>query len=83
MEGLFKTKPVPLSDTVYSETRDNMQEARKTKDWKWYGDTCIEAHAILVEAGVLKPNQQISVTRFPTLLWHCHLDAQVSEEDNE
>lgn len=81
MEGLFKIKPVPLSDTVYSETLDNMREARKSGDWRWYGDLCIEAHTILVDADALKPGQPISVTRFPTLLWHCHLDAQVPEEN--
>jgi hypothetical protein len=83
MEGLFEIKPVPLSDTIYSEAADNMAEAQKTGDWKWYGDLCIEAHAILVEAGALKAGQGISVTRFPTLLRHCHLDAQVPEESHE
>jgi len=79
MEGLFEIKPVTLSDTIYSEAAENMAEARKIGDWKWYGDLCIEAHALLVEAGVLKAGQGISVTRFPALLQHCHLDAQVSE----
>ena len=83
MEELFEIKPATLSDTIYSEAADNMAEAQKTGDWKWYGDLCIEAHALLVEAGVLKVAQGISVTRFPTLLQHCHLDAQIPEGDPE
>jgi len=83
MEGLFEIKLVPLSDTVYSEVAENMQEAQRIGDWRWYGDTCMEAHSLLVEANMLKPGQPISVTRFPSLLQHCHLDAQVPEGDPE
>lgn len=77
MKNLLKITPVTLSDTIYSEAAENMAEACKTSNWKWYGDLCIEAHALLVEAGMLKAGQGVSVTRFSTLLWHCHLDAQV------
>lgn len=83
MQELFKIKPVQLSPTVYSELQENMQEAQDTGDWRWYGDMCVEAHATLVDAGVLKEGMPISVTHFPTLLQHCHLDAQVHEEGDE
>jgi len=83
MQKLFKIKPIKLSSTIYSELQENLQEARKMDDWHWYGDLCIEAHAALVDAGVLEERMPISVTRFPTLLQHCHLDAQVSEEEKE
>jgi len=82
MQELFQIKPVELSSTVYSELQENMQEAREMEDWRWYGDLCIEAHAALVDAGVLKEGMPISVTRFPTLLQHCHLDAQIPEEES-
>ena len=82
MQGLFQIKPVELSSTVYSELQENMQEAREADDWRWYGDLCIEAHAALVDAGVLKEGMLISVTRFPTLLQHCHLDAQIPEGES-
>ncbi len=83
MDALFQIKPVALSDTIYSEARDNMQEARDTDDWRWYGDMCIEAHGLLVDAGVLTEGQPISVTHYPKLLMHCHLDAQIEEDANE
>lgn len=81
MDALFQIKAVPLSDTVYSEAHSNLEVARKTGDWRWYGDMCVEAHSLLVEAGVLTEGHQISVTHFPKLLWHCHIDAQIPEED--
>ena len=82
MQELFQIKPVELSSTVYSELQESMQEALETEDWRWYGDLCIEAHAALVDAGVLKEGMSISVTRFPTLLQHCHLDAQIPEGES-
>lgn len=83
MEGLFEIKVVPISDTIYSEAAGNMVEAQEIGDWKWYGDLCIEAQAILVEAGMLKAGQGVSVARFPMLLRHCHLDAQIPEGDHK
>ena len=76
---LIGPSPIKLSDTAYSEAAENLQEAQMMGDWRWYGDMCIEAHGLLVDADVLKPGQPISVTRFPSLLQHCHLDAQVYE----
>jgi hypothetical protein len=81
MDALFQIKRVALSDTIYSEVRDNMQRAQEMGDWRWYGDMCVEAYSLLVDAGVLAECQPISVTRYPQLLKHCHLDAQIEEND--
>lgn len=82
MDALFQIKTTPWSDTAYSETQSNLEEARATGDWRWYGEVCIEAHFLLVEAGALPEGRQISVAQFPELLRHCHIDAQVPEEEN-
>lgn len=81
MSALFQIKIVPWSDTVYSEAYSNLEEAQTMGDWRWYGDVCIEAHSLLVEAGVLTEGQPVSVTQFPELLRHCHIDAQIPEEE--
>lgn len=83
MDALFQIKIVNWSDTAYSEVRSNLEEAQATGDWRWYGDLCIEARSLLVEAGVLTESQPVSVTQFPKLLRHCHIDAQIPEEEEE
>lgn len=83
MDALFQIKARALSDTVYSEAHENMQEAYDNEDWRWYGDMCVEAHSLLVDAGVLTDGQPVSVTHFSKLLMHCHLDAQIEKDAYE
>jgi len=81
MDGLFKIKPVPLSDTVYSETLSNLDEAERLKDGKWICELHVEAFILLKEQGLVDDNNCVSVGRYKSLLWHCHLDAQIPEGD--
>ena len=77
----FNLKPVKLSETVYSETISDMKEARKKRDGRWLAELYVEAFILLEDAGLLNRNNPPIIERYEELLWHAHLDAQVSGED--
>lgn len=77
----FNLKPVKLSETVYSETISDMQEARKKRDGHWLAELYVEAFILLEDAGLINRNKTPNIERYEELLWHAHLDAQVSGED--
>ena len=77
----FNLKPVPLSETVYSETINDIREARRKRDGRWLVELHIEAFCLLDEAGLINRNKKPNPERYEELLWHLHLDAQVPEGD--
>lgn len=77
----FNLKPVKLSETVYSETISDMKEARKKRDSRWLAELYVEAFILLEDAGLADRNKTPNIERYEELLWHAHLDAQVSGED--
>lgn len=76
----FNLKPVKLSETVYSETISDMKEARKERDSRWLAELYVDAFILLEDAGLVNRNKTPNIERYEELLWHAHLDAQVSGE---
>lgn len=83
MHEKFKFKPIKLSDTVYSELIDKIQEAYNKRDIDWLLELYIEAFILLKEAGLVDDNNRVNVNCYPKFLLHCHLDAQVIQKDEE
>ncbi len=83
MQDLFALEPVELSDTVYSETTANLDEAHRTNDIYWAAELYIEAFILLRDQGMVTDDNKISIRKYEQLLLACHLDAQVPSEDNE
>lgn len=83
MQDLFTLNPVELSDTVYSETAANIDEAHRTNDLYWAAELYIEAFILLREQGMVTDENKISIGKYKQLLLACHLDAQVPIEENE
>ena len=83
MQDLFTLNPVELSDTVYSETAANIDEAHRTNDLYWAAELYIEAFILLREQGMVTDENKISIVKYKQLLLACHLDAQVPIEENE
>lgn len=83
MQDLFALEPVELSDTVYSETAANLDEAHRTNDIYWAAELYIEAFILLRDQGMVTDDNKISIGKYEQLLLACHLDAQVPSEDNE
>lgn len=78
MDAFFNLKPVGLSETVYSETISSMKEARKKRDGRWLAELYVEAFILLEDAGLINRNKTPNIERYEELLWHAHLDAQIS-----
>lgn len=83
MQDLFALEPVELSDTVYSETAANLDEAHRTNDIYWAAELYIEAFILLRDQGMVTDDNKISIGKYKQLLLACHLDAQVPSEDDE
>ncbi|QDP53496.1 MAG: hypothetical protein GOVbin4933_42 [Prokaryotic dsDNA virus sp.] len=83
MQELFALKPVELSDTVYSETTANINEAHRTNDIHWAAELYIEAFILLRDQGMVTDENKISIGKYKQLLLACHLDAQVADDEGE